>query len=199
MSRVSTIDSTSSFPFSPWSRLTPCSRPYHHHYSQGVALVPAFGVLYFRLTLVESTRFTQARALQDNPELLAKAANAGHIVPESNSEEFEKEKHLESSSNSIAPLENEAIGLGFGTIGKKPHNEFIEYFSEWRHLKLLIGTALNWFLVDITFYGINLNQSSILAAIGFTSGSTWSKLMKTATGNLIITCAGFLQIGRAHV
>jgi len=44
---------------------------------QGIALIPAFAVLYFRLTLVESTRFTQARQIQDDPELLAKASADG--------------------------------------------------------------------------------------------------------------------------
>ena len=27
--------------------------------------------------------------------------------------------------------------------------EFVEYFSEWRHFKLLLGTCLCWFLLDI--------------------------------------------------
>lgn len=147
---------------------------------QGVALVPALGILYFRLTLVESTRFTQARALQDDPNLLKKAPQVSIGADSDSHNSMEKEKN--SDSNDVIHLENQAIGLKLATIGKKPKNEFIEYFSEWRHLKLLLGTALNWFLVDITFYGINLNQSSILSAIGFTTGSTWGKLMKTATG-----------------
>ncbi|PWN41311.1 putative PHO84-inorganic phosphate permease [Ceraceosorus guamensis] len=155
---------------------------------QGLALIPAFGVLYFRLTLVESTRFTQARQIQDDPELLAKASAAGVVVGESDSDEELAKK----GGDTPIAAENEAVGLKFATVGKKPHNEFFEYFSEWRHLRVLLGTILGWFLVDITFYGINLNQSVILQAIGFTTGSTWSKLMKVATGNLIITVAGFL-------
>ncbi|CEH14754.1 Inorganic phosphate transporter [Ceraceosorus bombacis] len=155
---------------------------------QGLALIPAFGVLYFRLTLVESTRFTQARQIQDDPELLAKASAAGVVVGESDSDEELAKK----GGDTPVAAENQAVGLKFATVGKKPHNEFFEYFSEWRHLRVLLGTILGWFLVDITFYGINLNQSVILQAIGFTTGSTWSKLMKVATGNLIITVAGFL-------
>ncbi|PWN47997.1 MFS general substrate transporter [Violaceomyces palustris] len=163
---------------------------------QGLTLVPAFITIYFRLTLVESTRFTQARRLQDDPELVGKinSSNAAAAGSHSDSEEDEdvvKEKKLESTPPSIASDENQAVGLGFKSIGK-PKNEFIEYFSEWKHFKNLFGCAACWFLVDITFYGINLNQSSILAAIGFTTGTTWGKLMKTATGNLIITAAGFL-------
>ena len=29
--------------------------------------------------------------------------------------------------------------------------EFIAYFSEWRHGKMLLGTCLCWFLVDIAY------------------------------------------------
>lgn len=157
---------------------------------QGLSLIPAFASLYFRLTLVESTRFTQARAIQDDPELLNKASAKGVVVGEIDSEE---ELALEKAGGDVRPmaLQNETVGLAFGTIGKKPHNEFISYFSEWRHLKVLLGCSLSWFLVDITFYGINLNQASILTAINFTTGNTWSKLMKTATGNLVICAAGY--------
>jgi PHS family inorganic phosphate transporter-like MFS transporter len=152
---------------------------------QGIALIPAFAVLYFRLTLVESTRFTQARQIQDDPELLAKASAAGVVVSETESDD-----DLAKKDGSFKAAENKTVGLAFGTIGEKPRNEFFSYFSEWRNLKVLLGCSLSWFLVDITFYGINLNQSTIISALGFTSGSTWQKLMHVATGNLIITCAG---------
>lgn len=70
---------------------------------------------------------------------------------------------------------------------------FMVYFSEWRHLKILFGTAVTWFLLDIAFYGTNLNQSVILADIGFTSGrNEYHTLMRTALGNLIVTVAGYV-------
>lgn len=43
---------------------------------------------------------------------------------------------------------------------------------------------------DIAYYGINLNQSVILAKIGFAKGSThWETLYKTAVGNIIVQSA----------
>lgn len=70
---------------------------------------------------------------------------------------------------------------------------FFVYFSEWRHLKTLIGTASCWFLVDVAFYGLNLNQSVLLADIGFAKGKTeYDTLLKTAYGNLIIAAAGYV-------
>lgn len=35
------------------------------------------------------------------------------------------------------------------TNDKSP--EFLTYFSEWRHAKMLIGTCMCWFLLDIAF------------------------------------------------
>jgi PHS family inorganic phosphate transporter-like MFS transporter len=85
------------------------------------------------------------------------------------------------------------------------------YLSEWRHLKILIGTSMCWFLLDIAyvgswmrttklshvplrFYGINLNTNVVLAEIGFAgkTGTAWHKLFKLGTGNLIITALGFV-------
>ena len=46
---------------------------------------------------------------------------------------------------------------------------------------------------DIAFYGINLNQSVILAAIGYSTGATpYETLWNTAIGNIIVSCAGYL-------
>ncbi len=70
---------------------------------------------------------------------------------------------------------------------------FMIYFSEWRHLKTLLGTSLTWFLVDVAFYGVNLNQSVLLSAIGFSKGKTeYDTLLKNGYGNLIIAAAGYV-------
>ncbi|KAF7427826.1 hypothetical protein PC9H_007042 [Pleurotus ostreatus] len=72
--------------------------------------------------------------------------------------------------------------------------EFLEYLSEWKHAKHLIGTCLSWFLTNIAFFGVNLNQNFVLEQIGFqgTTGTPWQKLFRVATGSLIITVLGFL-------
>jgi MFS transporter, PHS family, inorganic phosphate transporter len=157
----------------------------------GLGLVPAFAVLYFRLTMAESTKFTEARKLQDDPNLIyelegGSRPNAPHASAVD--EVKESERGLEKENDIIS-----RTALGFKPVGQRSHNgEFFRYFSEFRHLKILIGTCMTWFLVDVAFYGINLNQSFILNAINFTSKDPYTKLMKTALGNLIIIAAGYL-------
>lgn len=70
---------------------------------------------------------------------------------------------------------------------------FLVYFREWRHLKTLIGTASTWFLLDVAFYGTNLNQSVILSEIGYSSGKDeFDMLRRNAIGNIILAVAGYV-------
>ncbi|KAF8922141.1 MFS general substrate transporter [Mucidula mucida] len=151
----------------------------------GISLIPAFGTLYQRLTLPESSRFLASQKpveLDDIEKLKKEQAAAEGSSPKPGSE---LEKDVSSSSDE-APEE---------VLAKKAHiREFITYFSEWRHGKHLVGTCLCWFLLDIAFYGINLNQNVVLQQIGFDggSGSAWERLFKVSTGGIIITVLGFV-------
>ncbi|KAK7033653.1 hypothetical protein VNI00_012653 [Paramarasmius palmivorus] len=142
----------------------------------GVSLVPAFGTLYQRLTLPESTRFKRTRDEETSLEDLKKKNNSeeeGSVDKSETKVEQESEKETE----------------------KKAHiKEFIQYFSEWRHARHLIGTCVCWFLLDVAFYGINLNQNVVLQQIGYdgATGTPWQKLFNVSTGGIIITALGFV-------
>ncbi|KAI0355769.1 MFS general substrate transporter [Trametes cingulata] len=173
----------------------------------GLSLIPAFGTLYQRLTLPESTRYVAARKGnvpvpdEESIEELKKKANADPGVTEkvqpvstANSEsdgtQTPPSDHTEESAD--AGAKRDAAQLA---AAKRSHfREFAHYFSEWRHLKVLIGTCTCWFLLDIAFYGINLNQNVVLQQIGFdgSTGSPWNRLFKIGIGNLIVTALGFV-------
>ncbi|KZT69489.1 MFS general substrate transporter [Daedalea quercina L-15889] len=159
----------------------------------GLSLVPAFGTLYQRLTLPESRRFKASQKGADTEtesfDELKKKADADPGVQEHvHPAPADSASHSPASSTATAAVH-------------KPHTakqdhwaEFFHYFSEWRHLKILLGTCVCWFLLDIAFYGINLNQNVVLEEIGFDgkSGSAWTRLFKIGIGNLIITALGFV-------
>ncbi|KAI0060474.1 MFS general substrate transporter [Artomyces pyxidatus] len=154
----------------------------------GLSLVPAFGTLYQRLTLPESRRFLKSRqSAGPSSENLGAAANAGNSAHTS---PFPPEKQSSEKPS--------MVGNGTPRELAKPRQaaylEFLHYFSEWRHLKLLLGTSLCWFFLDIAFYGINLNQNVVLQQIGFDgkTGTPWERLWKIAIGNIIITALGFV-------
>ncbi|KAI0762151.1 MFS general substrate transporter [Trametes elegans] len=170
----------------------------------GISLIPAFGTLYQRLTLPESTRFNEARkgnapiADEESIEELKKKANADPGVTEKVTPVNSDGTHTPQSDHGSGVTEESAARLQDASqlaAAKKDHfKEFFHYFSEWRHLKILLGTCSCWFLLDIAFYGINLNQNVVLQQIGFDGkdGSPWNKLFKIGVGNLIITALGFV-------
>ncbi|OJA21437.1 hypothetical protein AZE42_08128 [Rhizopogon vesiculosus] len=141
----------------------------------GLSLIPAFGTLYQRLTLPESTRYEKSQ----KPDLV---------------DQNELKKDMVESGIHAVSAESIDEKPSVPAVKKAHFREVIQYFSEWRHLKILIGTCTCWFLLDISFYGINLNTNVVLAEIGYAgkTGTPWEKLFKVATGNLIITALGFV-------
>jgi PHS family inorganic phosphate transporter-like MFS transporter len=179
----------------------------------GVILIPCIGTLYQRIVLPESEKYKNARALQDNPDLLKKGLITSDVInndgKKRSSSDIEKPPHTASPSNTSADgvevmpdntsaeLHDTANqGLGAKGVVKQRRaalGEFIEYFSDRKHALTLFSTAANWFLLDIAFYGINLNQSIVLSSIGYNrTDTTWNYLHDNTVGNLIITAAGFL-------
>ncbi|TFY75085.1 hypothetical protein EWM64_g8927 [Hericium alpestre] len=167
----------------------------------GISLVPAFGTLYQRLTLPESTRYlNETKVYQDIHDEVPKAeAQLEKIAtnPTSASEKEQEEKVSAIVCNATGdieatPVPEQTISL---PSNRKAHfRECLLYFREWRHFKLLLGTSVCWFLVDIAFYGVNLNQNFVLQQIGFdgASGTPWHRLWKISIGDIIIAVLGFV-------
>ncbi|KAH8549833.1 major facilitator superfamily domain-containing protein [Umbelopsis sp. PMI_123] len=135
----------------------------------GLGAVPAVATIYARLTLPESPRYS-ADVIGDQKAARKALEKQKWIEPD--------ETHRKSITNSI----------------NDQAQDFRSYFSRWSNLRVLLGTSLSWFLMDIAFYGTNLNQSIILSQIGFapTNLPPWDTLFKQATGNLILSVLGAL-------
>lgn len=178
----------------------------------GISLIPAFVTFYQRMKLPESKRYTamkaavtaeKAQRASSTEKELVKPINALSITTLKsvtsetapiNDQESEKAKEEVNIPSAASIPDPERLSAN-EKLNKGNHlKDVIAYFSEWRHAKLLIGTSMTWFLVDIAFYGINLNQNVVLSQIGFggTGGSAWHNLFEIATGNVIITALGFL-------
>ncbi|KAJ2510901.1 hypothetical protein GGI11_005312 [Coemansia sp. RSA 2049] len=80
------------------------------------------------------------------------------------------------------------------TTRKLTEELFLQYFGQWSHLKVLPGTSLAWFAVDVAFYGINLNSSVVTSSIGFSGNvqkdDPYRVLMCNCLGNIIINLLG---------
>jgi MFS transporter, PHS family, inorganic phosphate transporter len=77
------------------------------------------------------------------------------------------------------------------TTQKAGWADFFRYYSQWKNGSILLGTAGSWFVLDVAFYGLGLNSSTVLTAIGYATGSNvYQTLYNLAAGNCILICAG---------
>jgi PHS family inorganic phosphate transporter-like MFS transporter len=151
----------------------------------GLALIPCFALLYFRLTMPESKKFLQSVELSSVARSSLNSSAATFDVEKDN----ENGKELPIQDRRISIVEAHATTPPKGV----QMTAFLEYFSKPRHAITLFGCAFSWFLLDVAFYGLNLNQSVILTDIGYATGKTpYQYLLKNAEGNLIIAVAGYV-------
>ncbi|KAK4701233.1 MFS transporter, PHS family, inorganic phosphate transporter, partial [Phenoliferia sp. Uapishka_3] len=141
----------------------------------GLGAVPGGVALYFRLTLPETPRFTmdvERNIKQASADVDAFLASGAH------GEEVEVHRVN-------APLAT--------------RRDFWAHFSKWENGKVLLGTAYSWFALDVAFYGLGLNSSIILQAIGYGNATTgtasfkrWQTLHNLSVGNIILSVAGLI-------
>eukprot|EP00475_Leptophrys_vorax_P018852 TRINITY_DN2573_c0_g1_i1.p1 TRINITY_DN2573_c0_g1~~TRINITY_DN2573_c0_g1_i1.p1 ORF type:complete len:532 (-),score=138.94 TRINITY_DN2573_c0_g1_i1:64-1659(-) len=149
----------------------------------GFGAVPALLAVYWRLTIAESPRF------------------AAHVLNDQERAQHAAELFLDPGAN-LADVRNLDRSSGLSSISLGQYFRFAaNYFSQWSHAKILIGTALAWFFLDIGFYGCSLNTSSILGYIGFNDPTSkgnqhafddvWNKTVGQVVINMLGTVPGY--------
>ncbi|KAJ7227079.1 inorganic phosphate transporter [Mycena pura] len=142
----------------------------------GIGCIPGVIALYFRLTIPETPRFTmdiERNVIQASDDINNVLTTGTFITdPDAIVQRVD------------APRASWA--------------DFRAYFSKWENAKILIGTSYSWFALDIAFYGLGLNSSIVLQAVGFGSPSSkgtrfiYDNLRAVAIGNLILSVAGLI-------
>lgn len=144
----------------------------------GIGIVPACIALYYRLTIPETPRYTF-----DVARDVEKAAEDVKHYTSGKTGESHPDEALQVAARrqSAAQLE----------VPKASWSDFFRFYGKIRNGRILFGTAMSWLLLDVAFYGLGLNSSTILQAIGWGGGATvYDKLYNLAAGNCILICAG---------
>ncbi|KND92242.1 Repressible high-affinity phosphate permease [Tolypocladium ophioglossoides CBS 100239] len=142
----------------------------------GVGAIPACLALYYRITIPETPRYTFD--VQHDVEK-ADADIRAYVQSKSTGE-------YEGNRNSRTRVSETLLN-----VPRASWADVFAYFREWKNLKVLIGTTTSWFFLDLAFYGLGLNSTIVLHAIGYASGSTlYDKLYNQAVGMIILACAG---------
>ncbi|KZT57934.1 MFS general substrate transporter [Calocera cornea HHB12733] len=143
----------------------------------GLGAVPGVIALYFRLTIPETPRYTM-----DVERNVIQATTDVENFMTTGTYEYDPDAIVQ---RAVAP--------------KATRRDFINYFSQWKNGKILLGTAYSWFALDIAFYGLGLNSSIVLSAIGFGSSTATSpqqkiyeNLYNVSVGNMILAVGGLI-------
>ncbi|KAI9894135.1 MAG: acid phosphatase pho5 [Vezdaea aestivalis] len=143
----------------------------------GFGAVPGCIALYYRLTIPETPRYTfdvEQDTIKAGSDIKAYMAGKAEGVPDS-----------------VIQAQSQAAAAETYEIPKASWSDFFSHYGQWRHGKVLLGTAGSWFFLDIAFYGLGLNNSIILTAIGYAGGKDmYHMFYNAAVGNLILVCAG---------
>lgn len=152
----------------------------------GLGCIPGCIALYFRLTIPESPRYTLDVAVQNEQ---AEADIAKFVSGQHGDADEGTVEQLKASG--IQELSEKKTTVAPPSPPKASWKDFWSHFGQWKYGKILIGTAVSWFMLDVAYYGLGLNTAVILQTIGF-AGSTniYHKLYDSAAGNLILICAG---------
>lgn len=163
----------------------------------GFGAVPAAAALYFRLTIPETPRYTfdvgrdVEQAFVDtlawaHDEIGPLSGGQGR-VPE------ERQGHHQQLRAETGG------GLDPDRVPRSSWSDFRSYYGRWRNARVLLGTAGSWFLLDVVFFGISLNNPVILRQIGYgflqddssrTKQPLYSILRNNALGNMVLVCVG---------
>lgn len=143
----------------------------------GFGAVPACFALYYRITIPETPRYT---------------FDVAHDIERADADI--KAYVNNDAEGNVDPVLQQRTKADQGHRLSEPSaswSDMRDYFSQWNHAKILIGTTFSWFFLDLAYYGLGLNASTVLNAIGYGTGPTlYHVLLHTATGNLVLVCAG---------
>lgn len=143
----------------------------------GFGAVPGCIALYYRLTIPETPRYTfdvSRDVVKAGSDVKAYLSSKPEGVPDE-----------------VTRVQAMREAGGQMEIPKASFRDFIGHYGQWKYGKVLLGTAGSWFFLDVAFYGVGLNNGSILSSIGYSGGpNTYRIFYNTAVGNLILVCAG---------
>ncbi|KAG0212729.1 Inorganic phosphate transporter pho84 [Mortierella sp. GBA30] len=180
----------------------------------GLGCVPALVAVYFRLTIPETPRFVMDvennlnKAERDVANVLKtrNALQSDRDVFEDRNTQFNMVHPRKSSSGRIDAGTERDNGPSVSSYpmfhnsrdNQKPSNagslrDFVRYFSRWETFKVLLGTSMTWFALDVAFYGIGLNNTYILSTIHFGNddeSDPYHRMWNATVGQVIIVFLG---------
>lgn len=171
----------------------------------GFGAIPASCALYFRLTIGESERYkfeTQdlsAVVVEEDQRAFLNDTALELQESESLSKDQERHSDLDDDDDDETDTINKDVESFSDTQSRQKTNSFWAHYQQWKHFKVLFGCAWSWFALDLAFYGLGLNSSIVLNAIGFgialdgdQNHQIYQSLLNVSVGNIVLSIAGLI-------
>ncbi|KAF9982255.1 Inorganic phosphate transporter pho84 [Mortierella antarctica] len=185
----------------------------------GLGCVPALVAVYFRLTIPETPRFVMdvennlnkaerdvntvlktRNALQSDRDVVEDRNTQFNIVYPRKSNGGGGRSNDREMGIPNDPVQSQSYNMFYNP---RDHNsrathastfrDFVRYFSRWETFKVLLGTSMTWFALDVAFYGIGLNNTFILSTIHFgvdDETDAYHRMWNATVGQVIIVLLG---------
>ncbi|KAI9209540.1 major facilitator superfamily domain-containing protein [Polychytrium aggregatum] len=138
-------------------------------------VIPAMAAVYFRLTIPETPRYT----VDVMGEVEQAEADINKVLAMNETRDV--------SSN----WKSEEVKSSHRANVKK--GGFLAHFGQWKNGKVLFGCAFTWFALDVAWYGLSLNASTILTLINWNGSNSlppYDNYWQKTVGQVIIACMG---------
>ncbi|KAL4802392.1 major facilitator superfamily domain-containing protein [Aspergillus unguis] len=173
----------------------------------GLGAVPAFIALWFRLTIIESPRYT-AEVTQNT---LQAAADVSHFYRRSNSIPEPAGPELRRVSDAdISPTTSRPDSVSYPSISTAPSvateqtynppslgdfwTAFRAFATKPKPLRILCATCACWFFLDLPFYGLGLISPTVVNTIWHGSEDkarpTYNYLFESAYQSMVVVSTG---------
>ncbi|TIA17890.1 inorganic phosphate transporter [Aureobasidium pullulans] len=179
----------------------------------GLGAVPAAASLWFRLTIIESPRYTVDIVRDDHQAAIDVNRyfySGDHISTRSfdpSQHDHDDEIHVEGTNESIHPMSN----MEPDEVSQPPQaswSDIVDYFWHQGNYRTLVATSLTWLSLDLAFYGLGMNDYTTLELIWSNNptqteplyqsllANAWQSLLIVSLGAIIGNILTMISINR---
>ncbi|EIT83057.1 inorganic phosphate transporter [Aspergillus oryzae 100-8] len=175
----------------------------------GLGAVPAFIAIWFRLTIIESPRYT-TDVLQNSLQAAADVSQFYQSAEISSASSLGHESlHPVGQTISLSPTQTREYGFMPSVISRQPSSVELEnasspplhfwrdlrsFLKQKRNLRTLVATSLCWFCLDLPFYGLGLMNVDIINTIWYgnhiPSAGVYESLLRVSYQSIVVVSSG---------
>ncbi|KAE8421038.1 major facilitator superfamily domain-containing protein [Aspergillus pseudocaelatus] len=175
----------------------------------GLGAVPAFIAIWFRLTIIESPRYT-ADVMQNSLQAAADVSQFYRSAEISSASSLGHESlHPVGETISLSPTQSRENRFIPSIISRQSSSvelenatsppihfwrDFRTFLKQKRNLQTLVATSLCWFCLDLPFYGLGLMNLDIINTIWYgnhiPSAGVYGSLLRVSYQSIVVVSSG---------